>query len=671
MPKEENLQLKAEKTRLVLSGLSTDYTIAFLVNLDTDDYEIVFYQKTNHAQEMKNVRTFKEYVERYAESVVLPGFKELLKTTLSCADMKKRFETESDYFFSFETIPNAAGLSYFQGHIVKEYSENGHYALLGFRSVDEVVKQERYYKEELRKANEALQHQLDLITHAIPGGIKISNDDEVYSFRYVSEQFATMLGYASPDDLMEASHGSIVGLAHPDDLETGLADALDQYSRSDHYATTYRVRCKDGSYKYIEDRGQKVQSPDGKIEHWNLTLDKNDYMEKSIALESEKRANKTKTDFLSRMSHDMRTPLNGILGLLEICSQHPDDRALVDASRTKAKIAANHLLSLVNDTLELNKLGTSQYSLHEKDFDMRMLYADVETLARMNAESNGIQLFMDGDVLNPACPYVRGYPFEMKRICLNLISNAIKYNKAEGSVHVTLHEIPVDEQTVRHEICVQDTGIGMQEDFIKKIFLPFTQADHGARSTFMGTGLGMPIVKALLDRMDGTIQIESTVDVGTCITVSIPLRRAEKPVSTEKVPLSRKHTNRRLHVLLAEDNELNRDIARFMLEDAGIKVTLAENGQQAVSQFLACPENTFDVLLMDIMMPVLNGLEATKAIRRSDHADAKTVPIFAMTANAFDEDREKTRAAGMNEHFTKPLNMHEVIEKIEEYSNEF
>ncbi len=204
MPKEENLQLKAEKTRLVLSGLSTDYTIAFLVNLDTDDYEIVFYQKTNHAQEMKNVRTFTEYVERYAESVVLPGFKELLKTTLSCADMKKRFETESDYFFSFETIPNAAGLSYFQGHIVKEYSENGHYALLGFRSVDEVVKQERYYKEELRKANEALQHQLDLITHAIPGGIKISNDDEVYSFRYVSEQFATMLGYASPDDL---THG--------------------------------------------------------------------------------------------------------------------------------------------------------------------------------------------------------------------------------------------------------------------------------------------------------------------------------------------------------------------------------------------------------------------------------------------------------------------------------
>lgn len=667
MHSQETFNLKDSKTSLVLSGLSTDYTIAFLVNLDTDEYEIVFYQKTNHAQEMKNVQTFTEYVERYAESVVLPEYKELLKKTLSCEDMKQRFQQESDYFFSFETLPNAAGLSYFQGHIVKEYTRNRRYALLGFRSVDEVVKQERYYKEELKKANDALQHQLDLITHAIPGGIKISNDDEVYSFRYVSEQFATMLGYSTPEELMEASHGSIVGLAHPDDLETGLQDALDQYSRSDHYATTYRVRCKDGSYKYIEDRGQKVLSPDGKVEHWNLILDKNDFMEKSIALESEKRANEAKSEFLSRMSHDMRTPLNGIMGLLEICSQHPDDRALVDASRAKAKTAANHLLSLINDTLELNKLGTSQYSLHRKVFDVRKLYADIRTLAGMSAENHDIQLSMEGSAWQPAFPYIDGYPFEMKRIVLNLLSNAIKYNKVGGSVHCTINEVKLSEEAVQHEICIQDTGIGMSEDFLNHIFEPFTQADHGARSTFMGTGLGMPIVKSLLDRMQGTIQIESTPDVGTSISVVIPLKVSGKPPLEEEHAVVRRNTQKKLHILLAEDNELNRDIASFMLQDAGMTVTLAEDGQQAVAQFLKLPAHSYDLILMDILMPKMNGLEATEFIRSSDRSDAREIPIFAMTANAFEEDIEKARAAGMNEHFTKPLDMKALIAKIEEY----
>lgn len=207
-----------------------------------------------------------------------------------------------------------------------------------------------------------------MITKALPGGVKISNDDAEYSFKYVSEQFANMLGYSTPEDLIEAAGGTIVGLAHPDDLETGIAEALKQYEQANHYEITYRMKCKDGSWKYIEDRGNKVIAPDGTIEHWNLILDKNELMEKTIALESEKKANQSKSAFLSRMSHDMRTPLNGIIGLLDICMQHPDDRKLVDSSRIKAKVAANHLLSLINDTLELNKLENADTPLYQEIF---------------------------------------------------------------------------------------------------------------------------------------------------------------------------------------------------------------------------------------------------------------------------------------------------------------
>ena len=663
---ESSYQQRLTESKLALSGLSTDYTIAFLVNVDTDAYEIVFYQKTNHAQEMDKITKFSDYVERYVESVVLPDFKQNMKQTLSIADMKKRFETETDYYFSFETLPNAAGLSCFQGHIVKEYTENGHYALLGFRSVDEAIKQERYYKDALRKANDALQNQLNLMTNAIPGGVKISNDDPNYSFRYVSKQFATMLGYDTPDELMQACGGTIIGLAHPDDLETGIADALDQYSRSDHYATTYRMRCKDGTYKYIEDRGQKVISPDGNVEHWNLILDKNDLMEKTIALEAEKKASETKTEFLSRMSHDMRTPLNGIMGLLDICGQHPDDRALVDSSREKAKTAANHLLSLVNDTLELNKLGDAHYSLHEETFDAREMFAEIRTMAFMEAEARGIALYMDGDGRNPKYPYLIGSPLEIKRISLNLITNALKYNRKDGSVHCTLKEVLLDENTVRHDTIIQDTGIGMSDEFLEKIYEPFTQADHGARSTYMGTGLGMPIVKKLLDLMGGTIHISSKLGVGTTITLSLPLKIAKESALEEIIP-ARTSTHQKLHILLAEDNELNREIAQFMLQDAGMEVTAVQDGQQAVSAFSHHPEGTFDAILMDIMMPVMDGIEAAKKIRTSDKKDAQTIPIFAMTANAFDEDRQKTLAAGMNEHLTKPLNAKTLIATLQRY----
>ena len=665
----ENLRMMKElmiKNR-ILSGLSRDYTTAFVLNLDTDEYEFVFNQKTNHAQKHEELRAFSDYVDAYASTFALPEFCDVMRRELDRNEIKKHFETEDEYHFSFETSPNAAGLSCFQAHIVKEYEEGSHFAFLGFRSIDEIVQKERFYKDSLQKVNQALKHQLDMITSALPGGVKISNDDPEYSFKYVSEHFAQMLGYDTPEELMEASGGTIVDLAHPDDLEQGIAQALEQYSKADHYEITYRMRCKNGSWKYIEDRGHKIRKPDGVIEHWNLILDKNELVEKTIALESEKKANQSKSDFLSRMSHDMRTPLNGIIGLMDICMKHPEDRILVDSSRLKARVAADHLLSLINDTLELSKLENEEVKLAKEDFYLPELLHEVETIAQMRADEECITIhFMDAPYSIPY-PNLIGSSLHVKQIFLNLITNSIKYNHKNGTVDCYLKEEKESDERVLVDVTIKDTGIGMSEDFLKNIFRPFVQADQGARSQYKGTGLGMAIVKKLLDRMGGTIQIDSVENQGTTIHVVIPFEIAEEPAAVQEMSELPKENLSGCRILLAEDNELNREIAAFLLKDEGISVTEAEDGQQAVECFLKMPEGYYDAVLMDIMMPVMDGYQAARAIRGSGKKDAEMIPIIAITANAFAEDKRKTMEAGMDAHLSKPLNVQELMDTIRKF----
>ena len=665
----ENLRMMRElmiKNR-ILSGLSRDYMTAFVLNLDTDEYEFVFNQETNHAQKHEEFIAFSDYVDAYASAFALPEFRAVMRRELDRNMIKKHFETEDEYHVSFETLPNAAGLSCFQAHIVKEYEEGSHFAFLGFRSIDEIVQKERFYKDALQKVNQALQHQLDMITSALPGGVKISNDDPEYSFKYVSEHFAQMLGYDTPEELMEASGGTIADLAHPDDLEQGIVQALEQYNKADHYEITYRMKCKNGSWKYIEDRGHKICKPDGVIEHWNLILDKNELVEKTIALESEKKANQSKSDFLSRMSHDMRTPLNGIIGLMDICMKHPEDRTLVDSSRLKARVAADHLLSLINDTLELSKLENEEAKLAKENFYLPKLLHEVETIAQMRADEECITIrFMD-DPYSIPYPNLIGSSLHVKQIFLNLITNSIKYNRKNGSVDCCLKEEKESDERVLVDVTIKDTGIGMSEDFLKNIFQPFVQADQGARSQYKGTGLGMAIVKELLDRMGGTIEIDSVENQGTSIHVVIPFEIAEEPADVQEMSELPKENLSGCRILLAEDNELNREIAVFLLKDEGISVTEAEDGRQALECFLKMPDGYYDAVLMDIMMPVMDGYQTAIAIRGSGKKDAEMIPIIAMTANAFAEDKRKTMEAGMNAHLSKPLNVPELMDTIRKF----
>ena len=394
--------------------------------------------------------------------------------------------------------------------------------------------------------------------------------------------------------------------------------------------------------------------------------DKNEQL--SQAVQQADRANAAKTSFLSRMSHDIRTPLNGIIGLLEIDAAHPEDIALLSANRAKMHIAAGHLLSLINDVLQMSKLESGEVTLAHEPLDLNQLEADVLTIISQRAAESGITITRDqrSDPASPA--WVYGSPLHLRQIFLNIFTNGIKYNKVGGSITTLFQRVSGTDTTVTYRWTISDTGIGMSKEFLRHIFDPFTQGNTDARSVYQGTGLGMAIVKALAEQMRGSIEVESQEGAGSTFIITIPFEIAPAP-QTEK--REETHTETAgiggLHLLLAEDNDLNAEIAEVLLADAGAKVTHVSDGRQAVDLFAKAPAGTFDAILMDIMMPVMDGLSATRAIRALDRPDAKTIPIIAMTANAFEEDAQNCLAAGMNAHLAKPLDIQKVIRTIVEY----
>ena len=533
------------------------------------------------------------------------------------------------------------------------------------REYAKLLEEEKKHTAMIEELTKKLQSQLELFTVSIPGGVKISNDDPEYSFKYVSEQFANMLGYATPKELMDASGGNIIGLAHPDDVKVGLADALNQYTYSDHYATIYRIRCKDGTYKYIEDRGQKVIQKDGTIEHWNLMLDKNDFMHKSIALESEKKANKSKSDFLSRMSHDMRTPLNGIIGLLKIAEKHFNDRELVLENFRKMQVAADYLLSLINDILQMSKIEDGNVPLTQEIINFEELSQDVLTIIEERAKDRGIQMQFRAKKEGLRYPFIYGSPVHLRQIFLNIYGNCIKYNRIGGKIITVLDYTEVVDGITTYEWTITDTGIGMSKEYLKHIFEPFSQERNDSGSTQQGIGLGMSIVKGLIEKMGGTIKIKSEEGIGSTFIIRISFKLASAPDTVKKTAAQMDISG--LNLLLVEDNELNAEIAKTLLSDEGANLTVAEDGLQAVRMFQEKPEGYFDAILMDIMMPVMDGLTATKTIRSLKHPDAETIPIIAMTANAFREDKEKCLTAGMNAHLAKPIKIENIKRILCEY----
>lgn len=375
-------------------------------------------------------------------------------------------------------------------------------------------------------------------------------------------------------------------------------------------------------------------------------------------------AMKVKTDFLNRMSHDIRTPLNGILGLIEIDSRHPQDYELLSMNRAKAKVAANYLLSLLNDMLQLSKLESKEIKIVCEPLNIEKLFDEVFVIAKMKAENFKITLQCQKDDIQH--PYLMGSALYMKQILLNVLDNSIKYNKKNGSIAFSIKECEMHDGKAMIQFDIQDTGIGMSEEFLQHIFEPFVQ-EHENRTSYQGSGLGMAIVLQMINMMNGTIDIQSVLNVGSHFTIRIPFEIAEKQYEISQIDTSENVSITGVKVLLAEDNALNREIAKTLLEDNGAIVYEAVDGKDVITQFMQHEEYFFDIILMDIMMPVMNGYEACKALRNLDRKDAKDIPVVACSANAFEEDIAKSKESGMAAHLTKPLKVDELIRTIAKF----
>lgn len=383
-------------------------------------------------------------------------------------------------------------------------------------------------------------------------------------------------------------------------------------------------------------------------------------------------ANAAKTAFLTRMSHDIRTPLNGILGLIEIEELKDGDMQVARESRAKARVAANHLLSLINDILEMGKIEDRKLTLEHAPFNLKELCDDALVLCKLRASGNGIAM-QDNSLPYATGPYMIGSPTHIRRIIINLLDNSIKYNKRGGSVTFSSQTKPLDDGRALFCFSVSDTGIGMAPEFLKHIYEPFAQEGDDARSKFQGTGMGMPIVKSLIELMGGTIEISSEVGVGSTFNVQIPLDIDKNPQARERADGQANSCSLAgMNVLLAEDNELNAEIAQALLESEGIVVTRTADGKETVNLYVGRPAGSFDAILMDIMMPGMDGYEATRAIRLSEKADAADIPIIALTANAFAEDAQAAHDAGMNAHLPKPLDFNKLknmLARIKKYGS--
>ena len=382
-----------------------------------------------------------------------------------------------------------------------------------------------------------------------------------------------------------------------------------------------------------------------------------------IAAKKAESANEAKTEFLQRMSHDIRTPINGICGMIDMAEHYADDMEKQAEYRAKIKGASHLLLELVNEVLDMSKLESDEVVLEEIPFNLSSISEEALAVIEQMAAEQNIRIMWEKKEITHRD--LIGSPGYVKRVMMNILSNAVKYNRENGQIYISCMEIPSEqpEMTMMEFVC-RDSGIGMTEEFQKCVFEPFTQEHTGSRTKFAGTGLGMAISRKLVEKMGGTITFESKEGTGTTFVIRVPFkidpdadkREEQKDVSEKSI--------KGLHILLAEDNELNMEIAEFVLQNEGAEVTKAWNGQEVVELFRKSEPGEFDVILMDIMMPVMNGYDATKKIRSLGREDAKVIPIIAMTANAFTEDRIRAKEAGMDEHVAKPVDVELLVKVI-------
>ena len=529
--------------------------------------------------------------------------------------------------------------------------------------------------QERLEAREALAHEttaLNLVHEILRSGMWTMEFDRQGQMTSVfwSQDFRAMIGYQDEEDFPNVL-SSWSDLLHPEDHDRVMKEyyaTIDDYTGRRLYNVEYRLLTKDRGYRWFRAAGKLSRREDGTpITYVGMFVDITESKETDEKLQEQhnlleealvkaQRASRAKTMFLNNMSHDIRTPMNAIIGFTNLAAAHLDDRELVQDYLSKIAASSSHLLSLINDVLDMSRIESGRVTIDETVCSLPQVLQDLQSIIRADLETKGLNLCMDDGAL--IHPYVVCDRLRLNQVLLNILSNALKFTPAGGKISISAVERPGDTaDTAIYEFCIRDTGIGMAPEFLEHIFEPFERERTSTVSGIQGTGLGMSITKNLVELMNGRIAVESRLGQGSAFLCSFSFRLSEAPAPLSAPELSCPPQSADWRILLVEDNELNQEIAMTILEEAGCAVDVASDGAEAVEKVRHSLENPYDVVLMDIQMPVMDGIEATKTIRALDDPQLARLPIVAMTANAFEEDRQRVLSAGMNGHLGKPIDV--------------
>ncbi len=643
----------------VLHALSVDYLGIYQVNFDTGECEIYRNSENISMDWAVNLEDgYQTAIERYISQYVVPRDQERLRAMTKKDYVLAQLRTKKKFYVRYEVKDSVYGLKHMEIHFsVTGKAEEENCAIFAQRDVNAVVEQEKKYKLEARRSLE------DILEGARTGIWTIELEEGCEPRMYADRTMRILLG--APDEIdpqecyrrwfenIEPDYVEMVQDTVREILQTGRSEVI--YPWNHPNLGKIHVRCGGVQDKTFKKPGACLNGYHQDITEIMVTRKKQEHAIMEL-LEKVRRANSAKSEFLSHMSHDLRTPINGILGMLAIMEKTQDDPERQKECRRKIRVSTEYLLSLVNDVLEVSKLESGRLAEVEEPFDLLEIMENCITLMSAQAEDGKIRLTFEKRGLQHS--KLIGNPMQLKQILMNVIDNALKYNHPQGFVYVRVKETGFRDGIANYQFEIEDTGIGIGDDFKEHIFEPFTQEHQGARTHYNGVGLGMSIVKKLVDQMHGTVEVDSQIGKGSVVQITLPMK-ADTAWSSQPVEKERNVRGNiaGMRVLLVEDNEINCEIVEFMLKAAGAEVVTANDGKDAVDVFKGSKPGTFDCVLMDLMMPVMSGYEATRVIRGLDRSDAKTIPIIALSANAFEEDVAMAKDAGMDEHLAKPVDI--------------
>lgn len=686
---KEELQLNTQQDMssedmYVLKKLFTEYVSLYRLELNSGKYEILrLIENTNAKQivgeEYRIFADYDEFTRRYAETFIPETEQEEFLDWHKCENLKKRIQEKGSLTYYYHSVSKDGKDSYYEAYAVKgKANGKNFYIFLGYRNVDGILYKEKAIQEQLQKALDEAKLSNEIIeaiarSYQYISRIDISKD----WFEEISNRAAENMNYKKSGEVSSENRNTCKMFVAEEYQEAFLkfTDITTLPVRMKNEETiVMEYQMKDGNWhklRFIE----KKRDKDGNLTHVLCAIRSiSDVKKKEQELlqqvaEARKDA-ALKSRFLSNMSHDIRTPINGIIGMTELADRYPDNPEIQKKCREKLVESARHLVSMVNDILDMNKLETEQFVENDIPFNLAAVLNRVNTDQQMQAGKKKIDYVVDWEKSELNHMYLTGNPVYIEKLLTVITDNAVKFTKPGGNVSVWCREISEDDERAVYEFGCSDNGIGMSEEFAGHAFEMFSQENKTSRTQYEGTGLGLAIAKKITERLGGTIKIKSKKGCGTTVIMTIPFKTGVQNLmqytenvnteSTEDIPLEG------LHALIAEDNELNLEIAKFMLEEKGICVECAADGKEAFEKFKESEPGYYDVIFMDIMMPYMNGWDATRKIRTLQRPDADKIPIIAMSANAFAEDIINSHISGMNWHLTKPVDADKLMTALKE-----